>query len=310
VRILITGGAGFIGSHVAEAYLRAGHDVAVVDALVGGGGNRTPPGAVFHQEDILRPALAGVFRQARPDVVVHLAARVNLRQSIEDPVADAKANVLGTLRILDLAVRSGTKQVIFASTGGAVYGEPHALPVDEDHPVLPNSPYGFHKYLGEQYLAYYRRVHGLETAILRYSNVYGPRQDPSTESGVISIFADALLRGQAPVIFGDGTQTRDFVYVGDVAMANVSVLGRSIPEPIHIATGIETTVNDLFVRLRTLTGASVEAVHGPAVPGEVHRICLAIKRAEMLLGWRPRVPLEEGLRRTVEWMKAERSART
>jgi len=310
VRILITGGAGFIGSHVAEAYLRGGHDVAVVDALAGDGGNRTPPGAVFYQEDILGPTLAEVFRQEHPDIVAHLAAKVNLRQSLDDPVADAETNVLGTLRVVDLAVRFGTKQVIFASTGGAVYGEPQVLPAGEDHPILPTSPYGFHKYLGEQYLAYYRRVHGLATAILRYSNVYGPRQDPSTESGVISTFSDALLRGRAPVIFGDGTQTRDFVYVGDVADANVSVLGRSIPEPINIATGIETTVNDLFVHLRALTGASVEAIHGPAVPGEVHRICLGIKRAETLLGWRPRVPLEEGLRRTVEWMKAERSART
>ncbi len=310
MRILITGGAGFIGSHVAEVYLRAGHHVAVIDALAGGGGNRTPRGAVFYQEDIRRPALAEVFQQEHPDVVAHFAAKVNLRQSIEDPVADAETNVLGTLRVLDVAVQFGTKQVIFASTGGAVYGEPQMLPAGEDHPILPTSPYGFHKSLGEQYLAYYRRVHGLQTAILRYSNVYGPRQDPSTESGVISIFSDALLRGRAPVIFGDGTQTRDFVYVGDVADANVRVLGRSIPEPINIATGIETTVNDLFVHLRALTGASVEATYGPAVPGEVHRICLGIKRAETLLGWRPRVPLEEGLRRTVEWMKAERSART
>ncbi len=310
MRILITGGAGFVGSHVADAYLRAGHHVAVVDALVGSGGNRTPEGAVFYREDIRRPTLADVFRQERPDVVAHFAAQINLRRSIEDPVADADANVMGTLRVLDLAVRFRTKQVIFASTGGAVYGEPQVLPADEDHPILPTSPYGFHKYLGEQYLAYYRRVHGLQTAILRYSNVYGPRQDPSTESGVISIFASALLKGQKPVIFGDGTQTRDFVYVGDVADANVRVLGRSIPEPINIATGIETTVNDLFARLRALTGAAVHATHGPAVPGEVHRICLGITRAETLLGWRPQVPLEEGLRRTVEWLKAERSART
>jgi UDP-glucose 4-epimerase len=309
VNILITGGAGFIGSHVADAYLREGHRVAVVDALIGGGGNRTPRGATFYQQDIRRPEFAEVFRGERPDVVAHFAAQINLRRSIEDPVADAEANVIGTLRVLDLAVRFGTKQVIFASTGGAVYGEPQTLPADEDHPILPTSPYGFHKYLGEQYLAYYRRVHGLQTAILRYSNVYGPRQDPTTESGVISIFTYALLKGQAPVIFGDGTQTRDFVYVGDVADANLSALGRSIPEPINIATGIETTVNDLFATLRGLTGAAVRATHGPAVPGEVHRISLGIKRAETLLGWRPRVSLEEGLRRTVEWMKAERSAR-
>jgi UDP-glucose 4-epimerase len=308
VRILVTGGAGFVGSHVAEAYLRADHHVAVVDALVGGGGNRTPPGAVFYQEDIRRPALADVFRRERPEVVSHHAAQANLRRSLEEPVADAETNVLGTLRVVDLAVRFGATQVIFASTGGAVYGEPQALPVTEDHPILPTSPYGFHKYLGEQYLAYYRRVRGLGTTILRYANVYGPRQDPTTEAGVISIFASALLNRQTPVIFGDGTQTRDFVYVGDVAEANVRVLGRSMPEPINIATGVETTVNDLFARLRALTGAAVDPTHGPAVPGEVHRIRLGITRAETLLGWRPQVPLEEGLRRTVEWLKTERSA--
>ena len=310
MRILITGGAGFIGSHVADAYLAAGHRVAVVDALIGGGGNRAPQAAAFYQEDIRRPGFAEVFRQERPDVVAHFAAQINLRRSIEDPVADAEANVLGTLRVLDLAARWGTKQVIFASTGGAVYGEPQVLPADEGHPIQPMSPYGLHKYLAEHYLAYYRRVHGLQTAILRYSNVYGPRQDPATESGVISLFAYALLTGQAPVIFGDGTQTRDFVYVGDVADANLRVLGRSIPEPINIATAIETSVNDLFAMLRKLTGATVHATHGPAVPGEVHRISLGIKRAETLLGWHPRVPLEEGLRRTVEWMQVERSART
>ncbi len=309
MRILITGGAGFIGSHVADAYLGAGHRVAVVDALIGGGGNRAPQGAVFYQEDIGRPGFTEVFRQERPDIVAHFAAQVNLRRSIEDPVADAEANVLGTLRVLDLAARWGTKQVIFASTGGALYGEPEALPADEDHPILPTSPYGFHKYLAEQYLAYYRRVHGLQTAILRYANVYGPRQDPTTESGVISIFAYALLAGRAPVIFGDGTQTRDFVYVGDVADANLRVLGRSIPEPVNIATGIETSVNDLFAMVRRLTGAAVHATHGPAVPGEVHRICLGIKRAATLLDWHPRVPLEEGLRRTVEWMQVERGVR-
>jgi UDP-glucose 4-epimerase len=309
VRILVTGGAGFIGSHVADAFLAAGHRVAVVDALVAGAGeNRTPRSAVFYQEDIRRPACADVFERERPDVVVHHAAQVNLRRSIEDPVADAETNVLGTLRLLDLAHRFGARQFIFASTGGAVYGEPQVLPVGEDHPILPMSPYGFHKHVGEEYLSYYRRVSGLETAVLRYANVYGPRQTPSTESGVISIFGNALLRGESPVIFGDGTQTRDFVYVGDVADADLRVLGRRIPEPINIATGIETSVNDLFARLQALTGSNVKPIHGPAVSGEVHRISLRIQRADALLEWRPRVSLEEGLRRTVEWLKAERGA--
>jgi UDP-glucose 4-epimerase len=309
VRVLVTGGAGFIGSHVADAFLQAGHRVAVVDALVAGSGeNRTPRGAVFYQEDIRRPACVDVFERERPDIVVHHAAQVNLRRSIEDPVTDAETNVLGTLRLLDLARRFGTRQFIFASTGGAVYGEPQVLPAGEDSPILPTSPYGFHKYLGEQSLSYYRRVYGLETVVLRYANVYGPRQTPSTESGVISIFGNALLRGESPVIFGDGTQTRDFVYVGDVADANLRALGRRISEPINIATGIETSVNDLFARLQTLTGSKVKPIHGPEISGEVHRISLRIERAEALLEWRPRVSLEEGLRRTVEWLKAERGA--
>ncbi len=306
MRILVTGGAGFIGSHVADVFLEAGHRVAVVDALVAGE-NRTPQGAVFYQEDIRRPACANVFERERPDVVVHQAAQVNLRQSIEDPVTDAETNVLGTLRLLDLARRFGTRQFIFASTGGAVYGEPQVLPANEDHPILPTSPYGLHKYVGEQYLSYYGRVYGLETVVLRYANVYGPRQTPSTESGVISVFGNALLRGESPVVFGDGTQTRDFVYVEDVANANLRALRRGIPEPINIATGIETSINDLFARLQTLAGTRVKPVHGPGVPGEVHRISLGIQRAEALLEWRPRVSLEEGLRRTVEWLRAERS---
>jgi UDP-glucose 4-epimerase len=308
VRILVTGGAGFIGSHVAEAYLSAGHHVAVVDALVGGGGNRTPPGAVFYETDIRHPELAEVFRRERPEVVSHHAAQANVRRSLEDPVTDAETNVLGTLRVLELAVRHGVGQFIFASTAGALYGDPQSLPVDENHPILPTSPYGFHKYLGERYLDYYRRIHGLGAAVLRYGNVYGPRQDPSTEAGVVAIFATAMLAGRSFVIFGDGTQTRDFVYVGDVAEANLMVLGRSIPSPIHIGTGTETSVADLAARLRALTRATVDATYGPPVPGEVHRIFLKITRAEALLGWRPKVSLEEGLRRTVEWFSVERSA--
>ncbi len=308
MRILVTGGAGFIGSHVADAYLEAGHHVAVVDALEGGGRNRAPRRATFYREDIRHPALAEVFRKERPEVVSHHAAQVNLRRSLEDPVGDAEVNVLGTLRVLDLAVRFGARQVIFASTGGAVYGEPRALPVGEDHPILPLAPYGFHKYVGEQALDYYRRVHGLATAVLRYSNVYGPRQDATAEAGVIAIFVEALLGGRPPVIFGDGTQTRDFVYAEDVAEVNLRVLGRTIAEPINIGSGTETSINDLAARLRALTRSPADAVHGPPVPGEVHRICLGIARAEALLGWRPRVTLEEGLRRTVEWFTAERSA--
>jgi UDP-glucose 4-epimerase len=301
VRILVTGGAGFIGSHVAEAYRDAGHRVAVVDAILGE--DRTPQGCALHRVDIRSPQLADVFAEERPDVVSHHAAQANVRRSLADPVGDADTNVLGTLRVLEQAVRHRVKQVIFSSTAGALYGEPTVLPVAEDHPILPTSPYGLHKYLGEQYLAYFRRVHGVNTTVLRYGNVYGPRQDPSTEAGVIAIFAAAFLAGRRPSIFGDGTQVRDYVYVGDVADANLRALGREVSEPVHIGTGAGTTVNELATHLRRLTGAAVLPEHVPPIPGEVYRIVLDATRAGRILGWRPRVPLEEGLLRTVEWFR-------
>jgi len=304
MRILVTGGAGFIGSHVAEAYRDAGHHVAVVDALIGDRRNNTPAGVRFHRVDIRRPDLDAVFREERPEVVSHHAAEINVRRSLADPVADAETNVLGTLRVLELARRHEVGQVIFSSTGGALYGEPERLPVDEDDPIRPTSPYGFHKYLSEQYLGYYRRAWGLNATVLRYGNVYGPRQDPQTEAGVVAIFIEAFLRGQRPTVFGDGTQVRDFVYVGDVADANLRVLGQSLAVPVHIASGAGTSVVEVTERLHALTGARVDWTYGPPVPGEVHRIVLGIARAERLLGWRPRVAMEEGLRRTVEWFEA------
>ncbi len=303
MRILVTGGAGFIGSHVADAYRAAGHHVAVADAVRGA--DRTPPGIALHRADIRSPDLDGVFREVRPEVVSHHAAQANVRQSMADPVSDAETNVLGTLRVLDLAVRHGVGQVIFSSTAGALYGEPEALPAREDDPVRPTSPYGLHKFLGEHYMTYFRRVHGLNTTILRYGNVYGPRQDPATEAGVVAIFTQALLTGRRPVIFGDGTQVRDFVYVGDVAEANLRVLGCDLPAPMHIGMGTGTSVNELADRLRTLTGADARPDHAPAVPGEVYRIVLDVSRARETLGWRPRISLEEGLRRTVEWFRTD-----
>jgi UDP-glucose 4-epimerase len=304
VRILITGGAGFIGSHVAEAYRAAGHHVAVADVLTGE--NRTPEGCAFYLADIRTPELEKVFQDERPEVVSHHAAQANVRRSLADPVSDAETNVLGTLRVLDLAVRHGARQVIFSSTAGALYGEPDEVPVREDHPVLPTSPYGLHKSLGEHYMRYFRRLHGLNTTVLRYGNVYGPRQDPSTEAGVVAIFTDALLLGRRPVIFGDGSQVRDFVYVGDVAEANLRAVGRDLPQPIHIGAGVGTSVTALAERLRALVGSDLVPDHGPAVPGEVHRIFLDVTRARKTLGWEARVPLEEGLRRTVEWFRARR----
>jgi UDP-glucose 4-epimerase len=300
VKILVTGGAGFIGSHLVDAYRAAGHDVAVVDIVAGE--DRTPRGVRCHRVDVADGSLAAVFEEERPDVISHHAAQANVRRSLVDPVADARTNVLGTLRVLELAVRHHVRQVIFSSTAGALYGEPRTVPVREDDPILPTSPYGLHKYLGEQYMAYFQRMHGLNTTVLRYGNVYGPRQDPSTEAGVVAIFTEAMLEHRRPVIFGDGTQVRDFVYVGDVAEANVRVLGREIREPMHVGTGTGTSVNEIAARLRALTGAAdLRPTHGPAIPGEVYRIFLDVSRIRNVLGWEARVSLEEGLRRTVEW---------
>ena len=299
MRILVTGGAGFIGSHVAEAYRDAGHRVAVADVV--SGWDRTPSGIRCHRVDVASEALRAVFDEERPEVVSHHAAQANVRRSLADPVGDAATNVLGTLRVLDLSVRHAVRQVIFSSTAGALYGEPKTVPVREDDPVLPASPYGLHKYLGEQYMAYYRRMHGLNTTVLRYGNVYGPRQDPATEAGVVAIFTEAMLGGRRPVIFGDGTQVRDFVYVADVADVNLRVLGRTLPQPLHVGSGRGTSVTEIAERLRALTGAATAPDHGPAVPGEVHRIYLDVSRIREALGWQARVPLEEGLRRTVEW---------
>jgi len=304
MKILVTGGAGFVGSHVADTYRAAGHEVAVVDIVTGV--DRTPPGVRCHRVDVADEGLAAVLEDERPDVVSHHAAQANVRRSLVDPVGDARTNVLGTLRVLDLAVRHHVRQVIFSSTAGALYGEPRSVPVREDDPILPTSPYGLHKYLGEQYMAYFRRMHGLNTTVLRYGNVYGPRQDPSTEAGVVAIFAEAMLERRRPVIFGDGTQVRDFVYVGDVADANLRVLGREIGEPMHVGSGAGTSVNDIATRLRALVGAADAPTHGPAIPGEVHRIFLDVSRIRGILGWQPRVSLEEGLRRTVEWFDRRR----
>ena len=299
MKILVTGGAGFIGSHVAEAYRAAGHRVAVADIVAGQ--DRTPAGIPCHRVDVAGEALTAVFQEEQPDVVSHHAAQANVRRSLADPAADAHTNVLGTLRVLDLSVRHRVRQVIFSSTAGALYGEPRTVPVREGDPILPTSPYGLHKYLGEQYMGYFRRMHGLNTTVLRYGNVYGPRQDPSTEAGVVAIFTEAMLARRRPVIFGDGTQVRDFVYVGDVAEVNLQVLGRTLPEPIHVGSGTGTSVNEIADRLRALTGTTEAPDHGPAIPGEVYRIFLDISRIRAVLGWQPRVSLEEGLRRTVEW---------
>jgi UDP-glucose 4-epimerase len=300
VRILVTGGAGFIGSHIVDAYLAAGHEVVVVDDLSCGSGENVNPAAAFHALDIRDPELDRVFVTHRPEVVSHHAAQIDVRKSLADPAHDIGVNIVGTVRLLQHCMAHGTRRVIFASTGGAIYGEPQYLPADEAHPVRPLSPYGLDKFAAEHYLRLWRDQGGADYTILRYANVYGPRQDAHGEAGVVAIFASAMLRGQAPAIFGDGEQTRDFVYVGDVVRANVLALETNVAGPLNIGTGHPSSVNDLYHHLARLVGFDAPARHEPERPGEVRDIYLDCGLAQRELGWEPQVTLDDGLALTVE----------
>jgi len=303
-KILVTGGAGFIGSHIVDAYVAAGHEVVVVDNLSSGQRGHVPARVKFVQMDIRDPALRSMFEQERPEIVNHHAAQSSVAVSVNDPRLDADVNILGTLNLLMQCVEFGTKRVIFASTGGAIYGEPDRIPVDETHPARPISPYGISKLVGEIYLQYFAS-RGLEWAVLRYSNVYGPRQDPHGEAGVVAIFAQAILAGRTPTIFGDGRQTRDFVYVGDVAAANLRALDAPTGQIANIGTGIETTVNDLFAKLADLCEFRGKPAYAPPRPGDVRHIALDVTRAKTWLKWAPQVSLDEGLSRTVKWFRSK-----
>lgn len=300
MRVLVTGGAGFIGSHLVDAFLTAGYEVVVVDDLSTGRRENVHPVAKFYQIDISGDLLSEVFAVERPEVVVHHAAQASVTRSVQEPRYDATVNVLGTVRILEECVRWKVRKVVFASTGGAIYGEPASIPVSEDHPVRPISPYGISKYVGELYLAFYQRAHGLPYVSLRYANVYGPRQDPTGEAGVVAIFIHAMLRGRAPTIFGDGTQTRDFVYVGDVVQANLLAVKSDVVGVLNIGTGVETSVNVLYQKLAQLIEFADPPVYTDPRPGEVYRIALDATRARFLLGWKPQVTIDEGLRLTVQ----------
>jgi UDP-glucose 4-epimerase len=300
VRAIVTGGAGFIGSHVVEALLARGDDVTVVDDLSRGRRENVPESARLVVGDI-RSGLEEVFDDARPEVCFHLAAQVDVRVSVERPADDADVNVLGTLAVLEAARRHGT-QVAFSSSGGAIYGECNG-PAPESAERRPLSPYGVSKLAGEEYLAAYNRLYGTGHVSLRYGNVYGPRQDPHGEAGVVAIFLGRLAAGEAPSIFGDGRQTRDYVYAGDVARASLAAVGRQ-GGVLNVGTGTETSVLELYELCRGVAGSSLEAVEAPARLGELQRSVLDVSLAERELGWRPEVSLEDGLRRTWEWISA------
>jgi UDP-glucose 4-epimerase len=297
--VLVTGGAGFIGSNVVDLLIREGHDVAVLDNLSTGTTGNLNEDAAFYQRDITDD-LTDVFKKEDIEFVLHQAAQIDVRKSITDPVFDANVNVIGSIKLLECCKDFGVKKVVYASSGGAVYGEPEGLPVDERHPISPLCPYGASKYSIEKYLDFYRAVHDLDFVVLRYGNVYGPRQDPFGEAGVVAIFANKMTANQVPTIFGDGTQTRDFVYVGDVAEANLLAMEANESGVYNIGFGKETTVNEIFNVLKETLGVDIEPEHGPPVKGEVQRICLNIEKAVKGLGWSPKTGLREGIEKFVK----------
>jgi UDP-glucose 4-epimerase len=299
LKVLVTGGAGFIGSHVVDALVAKGHQVLVVDNLSTGKTEHLNPQATFYQVDIRDPELEDVFRRERPDLVNHHAAHVDVRRSVEDPRYDADVNIAGSLNLLECARRHGVQRFVYASSGGAIYGEPAYLPCDEKHPLNPLSPYGVSKQTVESYLFVYGQTYGLRYVILRYPNVYGPRQDPFGEGGVVAIFASRMLRGQEVVINGSGEQVRDFVHVQDVVSANLLAQEALDGQVYNLGTGVGTSVNQLFASMKSPTGYAREPVHGPPKAGETFKIYLDATKAREELGWRPEVGLEDGLRATI-----------
>ncbi len=305
---LVTGGAGFIGSNLVDGLLAAGHEVAVVDDLSTGRranlDDALAAGAALHELDVTdAPALRAVFDAVRPQLVFHLAAQIDVRRSVEDPAADARINVEGTINVLAAAQAAGARRVVYSATGGAVYGEAEVVPTPEDAPARPLAPYGQSKLAGEGYCALYARLHGLSAIALRYANVYGPRQDPLGEGGVIAIFCGCLAEGRTPTIYGDGGQTRDFAYVGDVVEANLAAAASDLTGSFNVGTGVETSVLELVETLDGLgAGPPLAPVHADARAGEVRRSCLDAGRLRDALGWQARTPLAEGLRATLAAM--------
>ncbi len=308
-KILITGGAGFIGSTIADTFLAAGWDVAVLDDLSSGRRENVPAGARFYPCDIRGAAAAEVVERERPDVLCHHAAQMDVRRSMAEPRLDADVNVSGLLNLLQGAVKAGSvKQVLFASSGGATYGDTPVIPTPESHPQRPLSIYGASKAASELYLGVYQACYGIPFAALRYANVYGPRQDPHGEAGVVAIFCGRLLDGTPCTVYGDGGQTRDYVFVGDVARANLLAAERGFAGALNVGTGVETDVNGVYAILARAAGSSAAAVHAEARLGEQRRSCISPAAAQAALGWRPEVPLDEGLARTLAFFRARRGA--
>ena len=315
-RVLVTGGAGFIGSHVANAYLESGDDVWVLDNLSSGRRANIPEGAEFIELDIRDDDVRNLFRKVRFDIVNHHAAQIDVRASVADPTIDASINLQGLLNLTEAAIDVGTRRFVFVSSGGVVYGEPSTIPTSETAPKMPLSPYGVSKFTGELYLNYYRQVHGLEYVALRYSNVYGPRLDPQGEAGVVAIFSRKLLAQEPLIIFGDGEQTRDYVYFGDVALANILASevdldsrGQLDDHAFNVGTGIETSVNRLADVLELIAGIDLGHEHKSARPGELRRSALNADKLRAL-SWTPGSTLEQGLQETYTFIEREMAGAT
>lgn len=304
MKVLVTGGAGFIGSHLVDRLVLEGHEVVVIDNLATGKRRNINRAARFYKTDIQSWRVERVFRNERPNVVMHLAAQMDVRKSVEDPMFDAQVNVLGTLNVLQQAVKHGVRKVIFSSSGGAIYGEQEIYPAPESHLLSPLSPYGLSKLCGEQYLSYFQRVSGLQAVSLRYANVYGPRQDPEGEAGVVAIFIQKMLNNEQPVINGNGRQTRDFVFVDDVVEANLAMIGQETQGTYNVGTGVETSINDLFRILVQHTGSTCKEIHGPAKKGEQARSVIDSTKLRQEVSWEPKADLSDGLKKTVEYFRA------
>ncbi|HYT24119.1 MAG TPA: NAD-dependent epimerase/dehydratase family protein [Candidatus Polarisedimenticolia bacterium] len=309
MKILVTGAAGFVASHVADAYLSAGHEVVILDNLSRGAEKNVNPKARFYRCDICeREAIEEVFQLEKPAIVNHHAAQMDVRRGVREPLFDAQVNILGSLNLMEAALATGAKRFIYIASAGAGYGEPKQRLVPEDYPINPITPYGISKHTVEHYLFTFHFLYGLEYVVLRYGNVYGPRQSSQGEAGVFAIFCEQMLAGVQPVIYGDGTKVRDYVYISDVAAANVAALERGSNEIFNISTGVETTDLEVFQLVRELLGREVEPKYVARRPGEIDRICLDISKAARLLGWVPGVSLAEGARRTVNYFREAATA--
>jgi UDP-glucose 4-epimerase len=303
LKILFTGGAGFIGSNVVDALINLGHEVVVIDNLSSGFQQNLNPDARFHQLSIRDKELSAVFAREKPDILNHHAAQIDVRKSADDPIVDAEDNILGSLNVITNCIQFGVKRIIYASSGGAVYGDVQYLPADENHPINPVSQYGVSKHTVEHYLHLYSGLYGLDYVILRYANVYGPRQNPFGEAGVVAIFATQMLTGKQPTIFGPGDKTRDYVHVSDLIAANILALDRGKNSIFNIGTGVETSDQEIFDTLADVLGYKGLPTYAPVRKGEVYRICLECNKAREELSWSPRLSLKEGIERTADYYR-------